>query len=226
MAIVTEVEFAHRNGALVDTLTEHPEIRASVVGDARTDPHGCVHLIRFEGTDLDVVRDVLERDRSVASVHSMPGFEAQHILGVEFAPEAKLMNPSVTSRNGLVLQARSSHATAEPRGWRERWLLPAGDDLQELWHHARGEGFEFEIADLQQQGENGSSFASPAGLTPEQRDGLIAAYDHGYFTEPRETTLEVLADELDLSTTAVAGRIKRGMKSLIWETLIKNEDVR
>ena len=224
MAIVTEIEFAHEDGALVDTLTGNPDLDVTIVRDARTAPGECVHLVRF-GTDrLDHVRSALESDHSVASVTRLDWFEEQHILGVEFAPGAKLLNPQVTDKNGLVLKARSSNVDQEPRGWRERWLLPDGDALQDIWQYAREEGFAFDIIDLQQQGATGPDF-SGATLTPEQRDGLITAYERGYFTEPRETGLEELAADMGLSPTAVGGRIKRGMKTLIWQTLVMEDHV-
>lgn len=225
MAIVTEVSFAHEDGALVDTLTEHPELDATVVRDARTAPGECVYLVRFGSDDLDLVKGALEADHSVESVSRLQWFESQQILGVEFASDAKLLNPEVTARNGIVLKARSSHTYQEPRGWHEQWLLPDGDTLQDIWQFARESGFRFEIVDLQQPGDPDPETVDTTHLTPQQRDGLVTAYEHGYFTEPRETGLEELADEMGLSPTAVGGRIKRGMKTLIWQTLVQDERI-
>lgn len=225
MAIVAEIEFAHEDGALVDTLTENPELDVTVVRDARTAPGECVHLVKF-GTDrLDEVRASLENDHSVATVTRLEWFEKQRILGVEFAPDAKLLNPQVTDKNGLVLKARSSNTYTDPRGWRERWLLPDGDALREVWQYARDEGFAFDIVDIQQSGDTAPDFSGTTTLTDEQRDGLVTAYERGYFTEPRETGLEELAEDMGLSPTAVGGRIKRGMKTLIWQTLIVEDRV-
>lgn len=225
MAIVAEVDFAHEHGALVDTLTGNPDLDLMVVRDARTAPGQSEYLVRFECDRLDEVVDALEADHTVGQVARVPWFEDQHIVGVEFAPDARLLNPEVTARNGLVLKARSGPGNRRPRGWRERWLLPDGDALQEIWQDARADGFEFDIIDLEQQGTTGTELSRTVSLTPEQRDGLVVAYRHGYFDEPRKTSLEALADELDVSPTAVGGRIKRGMKTLIWRTLVLDEDV-
>lgn len=220
MAIVTEIEFAHDDGALVDTLTRNPELDVTIVRDARTAPGESVYLVQFGADGLDYIQAELEDDHSVAGVSRQQWFAEQRILGVEFASEAKLLNPEVTAKDGLVLKARSSNTYQEPRGWRERWLLPDGDALQDVWRHAREEGFEFDIVDLQQQGDTNPDFSGRTTLTAEQRDGLVTAYQRGYFTEPRETGLEELAADMGLSPTAVGGRIKRGMKTLIWQTLV------
>lgn len=226
MAIVTEVTFAHEDGALVDTLTANPEIDATVVGDARTAPGESMYLVQFGSGDLEHVMSALEDDHSVAAVKRVEWFAEQNILGVEFAPDAKLLNPEVTARNGLVLKARSNQTYTEPRGWYERWLLPDDSALQDIWQSARDEGFEFDIIDLKQPSDTGPEVAETATLTSEQRAGLVTAYERGYFTEPRETGLEELAADMGLSTTAVGGRIKRGMKALIWQTLIQDDQVR
>ena len=225
MAIVTEIEFAHEDGALVDTLTAHPDLDVTVVRDARTAPGERVHLVKFGTERLDEVRASLEADHSVASLSRLEWFEEQHILGVEFSPDAALLNPQVTDEDGLVVKARSSNAYTDPRGWRERWLLPDGDALRRIWEYAREEGFAFEIVDLQQPDDTRQDFAGTTTLTPEQRDGLVTAYERGYFTEPRETGLEELAADMELSPTAVGGRIKRGMKTLIWQTLVTEDHV-
>jgi hypothetical protein len=226
MAIVTEVTFAHEDGALVDTFTANPELDATVVGDARTEPGETIYLIQFGSSDLEYVRAALEDDHSVAAVKRVEWFAEQQILGVEFAPDAKLLNPVVTARNGLVLKARSNQTYSEPRGWHERWLLPDDSALQEIWQSARDQGFQFDIVDLEQPSDAGPGVAETATLTAEQRAGLVTAYERGYFTEPRETGLDDLAADMGLSTTAVGGRIKRGMKALILQTLIQNDQVR
>lgn len=56
-------------------------------------------------------------------------------------------------------------------------------------------------------------------LTPEQRDTLLTALERGYFEEPREITLQELAEVLDLSPTAVSGRMRRGQATLVARSL-------
>jgi predicted DNA binding protein len=46
------------------------------------------------------------------------------------------------------------------------------------------------------------------GLSPEQREALVMAYERGYFATPSETTLQEMADELDISSQAFSKRIR------------------
>ena len=222
MAIVTEVRFAHEDGALADTLAACPEVDVTVIREASTDPGGSVYLLRFDGDvgGYDEMGAVLERDHTVEIAEPMSGFEDQHLWAVEFSPAARLLGPKVTREEGFVLDARSSSPGDGRRGWHERWLVPSREALQEIWQHARAEGFEFDIIEFRRQGRTDPKYPGGDAPTEEQREALLAAYEHGYFAEPRETSLEELADILDISPTAVGGRLRRGMRSLVGMTLV------
>lgn len=58
------------------------------------------------------------------------------------------------------------------------------------------------------------------GLTDSQREAIVAAYESGYFDEPRETTLEDLSEEFDISSRAVSKRLRRGLRNLVESTLV------
>lgn len=222
MAIITEVRFSHDDAALVETLNDLPDVEISVVRDARTDPGQDVYVIQFEGGDLAEIESVLAADHSVESVTRLPGFESQQLLGIEFSPEAELLNPLVTHEDGFVIEARGS-ATGGTRGWHERWLLPDGEALRRIWQYAREHEFDFEVLDLRDHGRADADFHGLEAVTSEQREALTVAAEGGYFTEPREMSLEELAAELGISSTAAAGRLRRGMKALVGVTLIHEE---
>lgn len=58
------------------------------------------------------------------------------------------------------------------------------------------------------------------GLTPEQRDTLILAVEEGYFSVPRDTKLEDIADTLGISRQAASERVRRGAETVLRKSLI------
>jgi hypothetical protein len=221
MSIVTEVRFAHENGALADTLSRSPDLTVSVIQESSTNPERDLYFMRFDSGGDDDIRETLDADSTITGVELMPGVEDQPVFGIEFAPETMLMAPRVTSQDGFVLDARSSpNVTAELDGWRERWLLPHREALQTIWQWAHEAGFEIDVVTFHKRGRADPEYEGPNDLTEEQREAMVAAYEQGYFAEPRETSLEELAESLGLSATAVSGRIRRGMKSTIETTLM------
>lgn len=60
-----------------------------------------------------------------------------------------------------------------------------------------------------------SERAREFGLTPEQREALVLAATHGYYSSPRETSMNDLADVLDISQQAMSQRIRRGTEKVM-----------
>jgi len=58
------------------------------------------------------------------------------------------------------------------------------------------------------------------GLTQAQRETLIMAVEDDYFAIPRETSLDDIAAELDISSQAVSERIRRGTETVLRKALI------
>ncbi len=63
-----------------------------------------------------------------------------------------------------------------------------------------------------------------AALTDTQQEALVLAYERGYFESPREVTLEILGEELDISQQAVGSRLRGGIKHILGSTLSAVED--
>jgi len=61
--------------------------------------------------------------------------------------------------------------------------------------------------------------ATEAALTDAQQEVLVLAYERGYFNSPRDVTMEELGAELGISQQAVASRLRRGIRSILGETL-------
>jgi hypothetical protein len=220
MPNITEVSFAHEDGALADTLTALPELDARVIRETSTVPSQSLYHLRLDHPDPDRLKAALAADHTIEAATPKPGLDDEEIVAVEFAADAKLMAPHVTSEGGLVVDARSASPETDPRGWYERWLLPTREAIHEVWQRARDEGFSFTLVEFHPAGRADGTHQGLEALTDEQRRTLAEAYEAGYFAEPRETSLAELGEDLDLSASAVGGRLKRGMKSLIGETLV------
>jgi predicted DNA binding protein len=61
--------------------------------------------------------------------------------------------------------------------------------------------------------------SADADLTSAQREILTRAVEVGYFDIPRQTTLRGLGEEVGVSGQAASERLRRGMDTLVRETL-------
>lgn len=222
MTTITEVQFAHDDGALAEALTSHPEMDVRVLPETSTDPDRDQYVFTFDNADTTTIETALKQDHTVSTVQSMPQFGERNIWSIKFGPDTKLLAPHVTSEGGFVIDARSAQLDDDTHGWHERWLLPDREAVHDIWEYAREKGFEFEVLDLHTSGAIDAKHPIRIrdALTNQQREALLAAYQQGYFAEPREASLDAVADTLGHSPSAVSGRLKRGMRALIETTLL------
>jgi predicted DNA binding protein len=76
-------------------------------------------------------------------------------------------------------------------------------------------GLAFELHTLYDGAEVPTPPENPDGLTDEQREALVLAYDKGLFDIPRGSTTRELAAELGVSRQAVSERLRRGYATLV-----------
>lgn len=57
------------------------------------------------------------------------------------------------------------------------------------------------------------------GLTDNQYEALLLAFDEGYYDDPRKTDLQSLADQLEISRPAFADRLRRGTRNVFGSTI-------
>ncbi len=58
------------------------------------------------------------------------------------------------------------------------------------------------------------------GLTASQREMLIRATESGYYSIPRQTSTKSLAEEFEISDQAVTERLRRGISTLVTNTIL------
>ncbi|MCL9814368.1 bacterio-opsin activator domain-containing protein [Natranaeroarchaeum aerophilus] len=158
-----------------------------------------------DGLDSDpTVREpkrVIETDDSryyrVIYQDDLPGVEAYH---------------AVVELDGMVLDART-----EGDGWNGRIRFPDRGALNEWCDRCEAVGLTVDVHAIYDQERHPPD--NSYGLTSGQREALVTAAECGYFSIPRETSLSGVGDELGVSSQSASERLRRGMVTLIENTL-------
>lgn len=102
-----------------------------------------------------------------------------------------------------------------PDGWRQTgWFADrtAFDEFASFWR----ENAEFSLLRLTQDGET----QPPGdGLTDHQQEALRIAYERGHYSVPRKVSIEEIAAELGISSSAASERLRRAQSQLIEQTV-------
>jgi len=209
MTLIAVVEIEHSALAIGPTIRDLPEASIQVIPNSGTDPDTGMFFFMVEHADDDfeAVEARFDSDPTVEEWTRIADDETTNIYRLQHTAETKLLTPEATKVGGFTLEAKSTG-----HGWRIRLQLPDREAISKLWDYCREEGISFELAQMYQQ-EGISLDGKP--LTEPQRTTLLTAYERGYFDEPRGTSHKEIADLLDISPTAVGGRIRRGTARLI-----------
>jgi predicted DNA binding protein len=219
MVISTRIYVEHPDLALSHTIRTCRDITIGVVSDAGTDPQHDVYVFWVEAADFEAVEAVLAEDHTVAAFGAIVETADRRTYQIEYSDDALLVSPLVAEVGGLV---RNTESRSE--GWELELELEDHESLYRLHQLARGRDVRLDVLDVLQTEEGEGGDRSEFGLTEAQVEALVCAYVHGFYDEPREISLEGLADILDVSPTAVSGRLRRGSTRLVEEILIDGEE--
>lgn len=97
--------------------------------------------------------------------------------------------------------------------------LPSRDALLAYQDTLDDRGVPFNVERLFREEDGGEGASGRFGVTPAQREALLAALEMGYFEVPRETELQAVAEEVSVSPQALSARLRRGQATLLRNTV-------
>ncbi|WP_158055285.1 bacterio-opsin activator domain-containing protein [Halorussus halophilus] len=212
MSIIAEFSTQSKDFALGGALAAHPEVRVELekVVPTRRD---VFPFFWAWGEELEAFAETLREQPSVSTLDVVDSVDDGVLYRVEWA--------NVMTDLGWVIQQAEAtvlDASGQADIWEFELRFPTHDGVQSFQEDCGDRDISLELKRLHSLNE--VSVDGQYDLTTEQRDTLLAALEHGYFNEPRDVTLEQLADILDLSPTAVSGRMRRAEATLISRTLL------
>jgi predicted DNA binding protein len=152
---------------------------------------------------------LIDQDGSSRQYHLVPSVSMstylEERLGCSIQPETQNTAKTVLKE-----------CTVTPRGWTQTRWFATRDALVSFYDAWRAQDVPFVLERLYESpGERPDAMR----LTTRQFDALRLAYIEGYFEVPRQSSLEELADELDISPQAVSERLRRAQFRLLENAL-------
>ncbi|MFC7082479.1 helix-turn-helix domain-containing protein [Halorussus caseinilyticus] len=210
MSFVAEFSVSADDFALGDALAAVPEMQVEVERLATHSREWVMPFLWVSGGDPDAFGDALADDETVADVKTLDRLGDTRLYMVEWSESVKRLVDTMIDKHAIVQEAVARHE------WFLKLRFADENQLSAFYRHF---GPDFELHRKQRTTEPKHR---EFGLTPEQRETLVLASEMGYFSVPREATVEDLADHLGISTNSVSQRLRRAHDALVRNTLLAN----
>jgi hypothetical protein len=167
----------------------------------------------IRGIDPERVPAVLQDDPEIthATVHVRTSDEA--LVSVEWTGS----DPPILRTIDLT-DATCLRCLGRDGSWHVTLRFPDRDDLTEFHADLTDHDFPVWVHSVRDRAAGADEYLLDR-LTDAQYETLCTALRTGYFSVPRRTTLQELAEELGVSDTAASKRIRRGLEALLAEEL-------
>ena len=164
------------------------------------------------GTVADDIEAAFTDHPGVKGVELVDSVEDQYLLRVEWALDYDDVLTTLTETQISLIEAT---------GTAEQWTFEIrGDNRSDIAaFQSRCLEVDIPITLTALHGLTPIETGTEAALTESQQEVLVLAYDRGYFESPREVTMEELGEELGISQQAFASRLRRGIKSILGNTV-------
>lgn len=170
-------------------------------------------IFTAHGTEFDAFERALESDPTVTAFTVLERLSETAYYIVTYAPDATLKGTYHVAVDHDIVYTDIELQDGE---YSVRARVPDRDALAALREHCRANDIPFSLERLYREAADGDATV----LTDPQAEAIRCAYHHGYFDTPRQTTLDVIAGELDISRQALADRLRRAYKRLIEVTVV------
>lgn len=212
MSIIAEFTTPAEEFALGDALAAYPDVRVELEKVVPTR----MQILPFFwawGEDLDDFAETVREQPIVESLKVVDSVDDQILYRVEWTDVMTDLGRIIRSADATVLEASGQRDT-----WKFELRFASHEDVRSFQADCNDHDISLELRRLHSLTEIDAD--GKHDLTPEQRNTLLTALEHGYFEEPRDITLEGLAELQGLSPTAVSGRMRRAEAKLIARTLV------
>ena len=219
MSVIVEFTVAGEDFLLGEVLNAVPEVvveieRVVAHADERVTPYFWI-----SGEDDGAFDAGVAEDPSVENVVALDDFGDASLYRADWVEEEVDVVDAFRTIDMVLLEA-----TGRRGCWQLRLRFDDQCDLEAMNEYRRTHDFDATIGRIYHPDDPNAG--GQFGLTPTQRDTLVAALEAGYYDLPRKVTHEELSDRLGVSQQSISHRLHRAHGNLVRNALtVGDQDV-
>lgn len=168
------------------------------------------------GEEADLAASVRESDY-ITNLEVLDRVGDRTLYRVEWTGEYEGLIEGIRAAEGTILEARGDGE------WFFRVRFPDHGHVADFYDFCTDHDISLRVGRVHALTEEALRDSRGLDLTDEQREALLLALRRGYFATPRETNMDELAAELDISQQAFSDRLRRGEEAVLTSVLLPDE---
>lgn len=212
--VIADIVLVHPELVLTPTIRAVPETTIELEYQTIAGPDEYYLFFEVDGGAFDRFDRAIAEDPTVSEPVVVIDGDDFRVYRMRLTSAERLVLPRAAELGMRILRAESGRG-----GWLATLEVPDLERLREFRAHCRAKDVEFATERLYHADDADADRGGAYGLTPVQRETLVTAHEAGYFNDPRDASIADLAALLGVSTSAVSGRLRRGLDALVANTL-------
>lgn len=198
-------------GLVLEQALRRVAARLEVEQAYATDPDHPILFVWVSSEDPDAFEAAMDDDPTVTSVRRLSEADGRRLYRVQVTAEVEtVLYPVWVELGGEGIEARYRDGR-----WHSRIRFPDRGALREYESYVTANDLDFELYRIYDASEDEGAVDPTGGVTEQQRETLLLAYERGFFDIPRRVTASELAEELGVSRQAVSERLRRAYATLV-----------
>lgn len=176
-----------------------------------------IPFFRTHGPAGDTFEAAVRSHRAISDIQTINTHDGETLYALDWDYTDDIFLSLVTQLDGHLLEGSGGADQ-----WTFRLRFPTHDALSTFKEYCWDADIPVEIVHIYNPTvpEAGPWY----GLTDRQRRTLMAAVERGYYSLPRQTSTKNLAETFDVSDQAITERLRRGIETLVTNTLLTMPD--
>lgn len=211
MSVIVDVAVPTESFTFEETLTAAPNMTVEAERVASHSPEWALPFIWASGGDFEAFDGAMQDDPTVEDATEIETVDGDALYKIQWSEGVLELITEMINRHAIILEART-----RDEKWRLNLRFADEEQVSPFMEHFSEQGHQFQINRLYHPK---TPRQREYGLTADQYETLVTAFQKGYFDVPRGLSMEELADGLEISSNSVSQRIRRGSANLIQHTL-------
>ena len=210
MTVIADITVPAEDFELGRVLGDFPDVEVEL---ERLVPlqEGIIPLFWISGTDVAEIEAALRENRHTRSVTQLTTADDDTLFEVRWTDQINGVVAALIDTRAKILEA-----TGEAETWDFRLRFETREELSDLNVALTDAGIPVTLRHIY----NPSVPVDASTLSEEQREALLQAYRRGFFEVPRGITLAELAEEMDISDSALSQRMRRGLAVAVQQVVV------